>query len=114
MPDKHQNRKRTFRETDLKTLRAFVDGYLHQDFLEEYKTAAEAVNAYCQEASRKEIVDLQKDLNRFIDATRALDFREVKELFVRELRSGWVPPGSAALDHLSQVVRDNLADRNRR
>ena len=109
MANKDQGPQPTFRQSDLKILRAFVGGYLHQDFAEEYKSPAIALSAYCREASRKEILDLESDLDRFISATRAMDFGDVKELFVRELRSGWSPPNRAAIAHLLRMVRSNLA-----
>ncbi len=54
----------------------------------EHKTPATAVDAYCHEVSRKEILELENDLDRFIKKTRASNFDDLRELFVRDLHSG--------------------------
>jgi CdiI immunity protein len=100
-----------FGDSDLNALRAFVGGYLHQDFVAEHKTPATALDVYCREASRKEILELESDLDRFINKTRALGFGDVRELFVRELHSGWAPPNRAALAHLLRMVRAQLIEK---
>jgi hypothetical protein len=68
VPDKAQGSgpKPMFGDSDLKALRAFVGGYLHQDFVAEHKTPATALDAYCREAGRREILELESDLDRFI------------------------------------------------
>jgi contact-dependent growth inhibition (CDI) system CdiI-like immunity protein len=100
-----------FGESDLVALRAFVSGYLHQDFVAEHKTPATALDAYCREASRKEILELESDLDRFMDKTSTMGFGDVRELFVRELHSGWAPPNRAALAHLLRMVRAQLIEK---
>lgn len=100
-----------FGDSDLTALRAFVGGYLHQDFTAEHKTPANALDVYCREASRKEILELENDLDLFIDKTRALNFVDLRELFVRELHSGWAPPNRAALAHLLRMVRAQLIEK---
>lgn len=101
----------TFGDSELNALRAFVGGYLHQDFVAEHKTPAAALNAYCREASRKEILELESDLDRFIDKTRTIGFDDVREMFVRELHSGWAPPNRTALAHLLRMVRAQLIEK---
>jgi len=100
-----------FRDSELGALRAFVGGYLHQDFVAEHKTPAAALDAYCREAGRREILDLESDLDRFINKTSAIGFGDVRELFVRELHSGWAPPNRAALAHLLRRVRAQLIEK---
>ena len=113
MPDKPQRSgpKKMFGDSDLSALRAFVGGYLHQDFVAEHKTPAGALDVYCREASRQEILELESDLDRFINKTSAIGFGEVRELFVRELHSGWAPPNRAALAHLLRMVRAQLIEK---
>jgi hypothetical protein len=113
VPDKAQGSgpKPMFGDSDLKALRAFVGGYLHQDFVAEHKTPATALDAYCREAGRREILELESDLDRFINKTRAIGFGDVRELFVRELHSGWAPPNRAALAHLLRMVRAQLIEK---
>ena len=97
-----------FRDSDLKALRAFVAGYLHQDFVAEHKTPAAALDAYCREADRTGILELESDLDRFMAKTSAMPFVAAREIFVRELHSGWSPPNRAALAHLVRMVRAQL------
>lgn len=113
MPDNAQGSspEPMFGDSDLKVLRAFVGGYLHQDFVSEHKTPATALNAYCREAGRREILELESDLDRFINKTRSIGFGDVRELFVRELHSGWAPPNRAALAHLLRMVRAQLIEK---
>ena len=82
MPDNAQGSgpEPMFGDSDLNALRAFVGGYLHQDFVADHKTPATALDAYCREASRKEILELESDLDRFINKTSAISFGEVREL----------------------------------
>ena len=107
MPDKARSSKPEpkFDQSDLPALRAFVGGYLHQDFVADHKTPAIALNAYCREASRKEILELENDLDSFISKTGGMDFGAVRELFVREFCSGWLPPNRAALSRLLRLVQ---------
>jgi len=100
-----------FGDSDLCALRAFVGGYLHQDFVAEHKTPAAALDAYCREAGRREILELESDLDRFIKKTSAIGFGDMRELFVRELHSGWAPPNRAALAHLLRMVRAQLVEK---
>jgi hypothetical protein len=101
----------TFHDSELKALRAFVGGYLHQDFVEEHKTPAGALDAYCRETNRAGILDLESDLDRFIARTSAMPFIAAREIFIRELRSGWSPPNRAALAHLLRMARAQLLNK---
>ena len=111
MADNSQGRgsKPMFGDSDLTALRAFVGGYLHQDFVAQHKTPAAALDAYCREAGRREILELESDLDRFMKKTSDIDFGDAKALFVRELHSGWSPPNRAALAHLVRMVRAQLS-----
>lgn len=113
MPDnaRYPGPEPMFGDSDLIALRAFIGGYLHQDFVAEHKTPATALDAYCREASRREILVLESDLDRFVATTDAIDFDEVREIFVRELHSGWTPPNRAALVHLLRMVRTRLIEK---
>lgn len=100
-----------FSDSDLKALRAFIGGYLHQDFAAEHKTPATALEAYCREADRQEVLELESDFDRFMDKTNAMPFVAVREIFVHELHSGWAPPSRAALAHLVRMVRNHLLNK---
>ena len=108
MADKSQNLTPSLGDSDLPALRAFVGGYLHEDFREEYESPAAALDAYFREASHHEIVELESDLDSFLEKMRKMPFADAKALFVRELRSGWSPPNRAALARLLELVRTEL------
>jgi hypothetical protein len=97
-----------FASSDLKALRAFVGGYLHQDFVAEHKTPAGALEAYCREVDRAEIVELEGDLDCFMFKTSTMPFDAAREIFVRELHSGWSPPDRVALADLVRILRARL------
>lgn len=113
MPDNAQGSgpEPMFADSDLSALRAFVGGYLHQDFVAEHKTPAVALDVYCRETGRREILELESDLDHFIKKTSNLSFTEARELFVRELHSGWAPPNRAALARLLRMVRAQLIEK---
>jgi hypothetical protein len=77
----------------------------------EHKTPAIALNVYCREAGRREILELESDLAHFMGKTSAMGFDDVRELFVSELHSGWAPPNRAALAHLLRMVRAQLIEK---
>ena len=106
MADKHL--KPSPGDPDAPALEAFIRGYLHQDFHKEYETPAAALAAYCREASRHEIVALERDLARFLEKTADLPFANAKALFIRELHSGWSPPNRAALTNLLEKTQTEL------
>ncbi len=97
-----------FGDSELSALRTFVAGYLHQDFVVEHKTPAAALNAYCRDVGRREILDLESDLGHFMNKTSGLKFGDARALFVGALHSGWAPPNRAALAHLLRMVSAQL------
>ena len=89
-------------------LRTFIGGYLHQDFVAEYKTPFAALDGFCRDAGRREILELESDLDRFMSKTNTVDFEDAKKIFVDEFHSGWAPPNRAALARLLRMVRAQL------
>ncbi len=49
-------------------LARFLDGYLHQDFRIEHRSAAGAARAFARVASEREQRDVVRQLRRFIDS----------------------------------------------
>jgi hypothetical protein len=78
--------------------RAF-SGYLHEDFLEEYKTPAAALRAYQDDADRAENQRFRKEARQFLDRTADLEFTEVRALMAR-LGCRWTAPSRKALEAL--------------
>jgi hypothetical protein len=92
--------KARIRLAEFKTLAAFLQGYLHQDFRAEYKTPVAALEAYCREASPGEVKKLKIELARFVRQSRAWPFPAVQETLGREFHCGWLPRRRADLVRL--------------
>jgi hypothetical protein len=77
-------------------LRAFLSGYLHQDFLLDHRTPGDALRAFLAEASAAERRALRDDVRAFLAATGGAPWREALEAFLG-LGGAWLPPSRRAL-----------------
>jgi hypothetical protein len=77
-------------------LQAFLSGYLHQDFLLEYPTPAEALQAFLGEASAAERRGLRADWQVFRRAIEEAGWEEVRGL-IAGLGGAWCPANRRAL-----------------
>lgn len=77
-------------------LRAFLGGYLHQDFLLDHTSAAEALRAFLTEADAAERQALRDDWRAFRTAVEGARWRDVRERFA-ELGGAWLPASRRAL-----------------
>lgn len=82
--------------SDFPELRKVFSGYLHEDFLEEHATAAEALRAFGDDANASERKRFQIEAKRFLEVTEPLEFDKVLALLGR-LGSRWQPRTRAAL-----------------
>jgi hypothetical protein len=82
--------------TDFPQLRQVFNGYLHEDFLDEYGSAAEALKAFDEDADQDERARFRAEVTRFLDATKDLSDEDMNALLAR-LGSRWTPPTRAAL-----------------
>ena len=80
-------------------LRAFLSGYLHQDFLIDYASASDALRAFLAEANADERQALREEWGAFRDAMAHADWKEVRTLLA-ELGSAWRPVNRRALEQL--------------
>ena len=78
-------------------LRRVFEGYLHEDFAEEYGSAAAAIRAFHADASAAETRAFRDEARRFLAATRAVDFADVQRLVTR-VGSRWVPGSREELE----------------
>ena len=94
--------KSAFDPADYPALREMLPAYLHQDFADEYGSAAAAIKGFLQEASGDEIVQVKEDWVRF---RKALAGRPLKELqsAVGRLGSAWIPENEADLKRLDEI-----------
>jgi hypothetical protein len=78
-------------------LQRVFEGYLHEDFVQEYGSAAAAIDAFRNDASAAEARAFGKEARRFLKDTRALDFVEVQRLVTR-VGSRWIPGSREELE----------------
>ena len=71
-------------------LRRVFEGYLHEDFLAEYGSAAAAIDAFRADATAAEARAFRDEVRRFLALTGTLDFAKVRESVTR-LGSRWIP-----------------------
>ena len=91
--------------SDFPELQRAFTGYLHEDFLEEYETPADALRAFQDDADEAEVRRFRKEARRFLDRTAALDFQDVRALIAR-LGCRWTPPSRKAL---TSMLTDAIA-----
>jgi hypothetical protein len=78
-------------------LQRVFEGYLHEDFVAEYGSAAAAIDAFRNDASAAEARVFTDEARRFLIATRGLDFAKVQHLLTR-VGSRWIPGSREELE----------------
>jgi CdiI immunity protein len=86
--------KKGFDPNDFPALQDFLAAYLHQDFGEEYSSAAEAVTAFLAEASGDQIQDVQDEWRRLQTMLAGRSLGEVQSAMQR-LGAAWQPENEA-------------------
>ena len=83
-------------------LRRVFEGYLHEDFVTEYGSAAAAIDAFRADASAAEAQAFRDEARHFLVVTSALDFAEVQRLVTR-VGSRWIPGSRQELERVLDV-----------
>ena len=78
-------------------LRRVFEGYLHEDFVAEYGSAAAAIAAFRADADAAEARAFRDEARRFLALTSALDFAQVQRLVTR-VGSRWIPASREDLE----------------
>ena len=93
--------------SDFPELRRAFAGYLHEDFLEEHASAADAIRAFLAEASAVERKRFDREARRFLELTGDLEFGQALALLDR-LGSRWRPESREELAKmLTEIVQVN-------
>ena len=89
--------------TDFPALRDFFSGYLHQDFRDEYGSAAGAAEAFRQDASES---DLRAILQEWKKWRKSLEHASLDEIATAtgSLGAAWQPQSLADLDRIAQSL----------
>jgi hypothetical protein len=69
-------------------LREFARGYLHQDFEDEYGSAAGAARAFCEDANEMEKARVAQQWKTFVDGLAGLSADEVNRK-LGEIGAAW-------------------------
>jgi hypothetical protein len=92
------------RRATVPALSAFVQGYLHQDFVAEYGSVPQAVDAFLRDASPSDRDALVTELQRCAADTAEWPIERLQDLFTREFGGAWAPPSRDALDAVSNQI----------
>ncbi len=85
-------------------LRAFVSGYLHEDFVAEHKTPEGALRAFLRDASTDERRHLEQDAAGFLARVESWRWVDARSSF-QTLGGAWAPPTRTAMsEFLSKIA----------
>jgi hypothetical protein len=90
-------------EHDFPALRDFFSGYLHQDFREEYSSAAQAGAAFCKDATHDQITAVQAEWKAWRITQEGLT-SSARAAAIRKLGGAWQPRSNADLDALERAL----------
>lgn len=89
-------------------LRNFLPAYLHQDFADEYGSAADAANAFVNEASADEVGQVKQEWRSLRQAFGSRPLKDFKEA-LRRLGSGWSPVDEAEVKGVDEILSSTQA-----
>ncbi len=89
---------------DFPTLNEFFAAYLHQDFVDEYGSAAGAAKQYLKDATPEECASLRGDWKRFRAKFSGRPISEVQAA-VRKLGAAWLPSSNSALADVDAALK---------
>ena len=98
-----KNKRLHFDPDDFTALQDFLGGYLHEDFAEEYGSAAEALQTVLSDASGDEIQNVKEEWQRFRAILKDRPLAESQSALHR-LGAAWQPSNSAELAVLDQIL----------
>ena len=91
-------------------LARFLDGYLHQDFKAEHRTARAATTAFIRDATDREVARVAKEFDRFMAAIASRPWDDRRDALAR-IGGAWRPATVAELDAIQAALRA-AADRS--
>ena len=94
----HDHDRPHLRRAGFPALTAFVQGYLHEDYVAEYGSVFQAIDAFMRDAGDKDRSALRRDFRGCAEATSAWPIERLQDFFTRELGGAWAPPSRELLD----------------
>jgi hypothetical protein len=98
-----QGAQKLFDKTDYPALLEFVPAYLHQDFGEEYGSAAEAVTAFLADASSDEIFQVRGEWQRLHQLLGDHSLGKWQAA-LRQLGGAWQPQSVEELQSVNEIL----------
>jgi hypothetical protein len=97
MPNKAAKRE------EYSALRAFMHGYLHEDFADEYGSAKEAVREFRSDAEDYEFKEVAAEWQRFFHAAKTKPIKTVQAAIREHFGGGWMPRSHEEIEAVSAV-----------
>ena len=95
--------KKAFDPGDYPALLEFLPAYWHQDFAEEYGSAARAAKAFVAEASGDEIVQVREEWKSFRARFRGKPLEESQEA-LEQFGCAWLPENEDELKEVDAIL----------
>ena len=86
-------------------LRQFLRGYLHEDWMEDYETPAEAARQFCEDADPGERSQVAREWLQFYDRVQGQPLPTINRLLKEKLGSVWNVQDTEEMDAISTVFR---------
>ena len=96
--------QRTLDPDQFPSLRAFVRGYLHEDFVQVHGSSLAAAAAFCADASPEERERLDREIAGLVDAIEDGSARVLRRFLTERLGSRWAPRSTEDLRVLRAVI----------
>jgi len=103
MTHEEKSKKEHFDPENFSALQDFLGGYLHEDFAEEYGSAAEALQAFLFDASGDEIQNVREEWQRLRAELKDKPFAE-SQAALHRLGAAWRPANPAELAALDEIL----------
>ena len=103
MTHEEKNLKLQFEPENFSALQDLFGGYLHEDFVEEYGSAAGALQTFLSDASGDEIQNVKEEWQRFRAVLKDRPFEETQAA-LRRLGAAWQPADPPELDALDEIL----------
>ncbi|GAC1618622.1 MAG: hypothetical protein PVS2B2_05200 [Candidatus Acidiferrum sp.] len=96
-----------FSATDYPELREFFSAYMHEDFCEEYGSAAGAASAYCGDASLEQVAQAREEWARLRQCLAGRAIAGWQEA-LGKLGGSWRPQAEEELRSLDEVFSSKV------
>lgn len=103
MTHHEKDKNAQFDPDNFSALQDFLGGYLHEDFAEEYGSAAEALQTFLSDASGDEIQNVKEEWQRFRTILKDRPFVE-SQAALHRLGAAWQPENPHELTALDEIL----------